>query len=323
MLNRFYRGGPMNLARLTNEELLQSTELAAQNEREATTRLLHHLCELQRRRLFALSGCSSLFDYCVRVLKMSEPQAARRVNAARMLKEFPEIEEKIQSGALSLTAVSQAQVFFRKEATASRKEKAGILRELENQPSRKAEKILLSHSAHPEVPKKERVRAVTETLSELRLTLDQETMDDLDRLREIWSHRMPGASVAELVKAMAAYCRQKLDPDLRAEPKRRSSARAQVPAPASAPTPAPELGRSIPGRLRRAVWKRDKGCCTYRDPETLRHCGSRYQLEIDHITPFARGGKTTAENLRLRCHAHNQWHAIEAYGPGVMKYAAS
>jgi hypothetical protein len=300
----------MNLTHLTNEELLRSTERAALDEREATTRLLHHLCEVQRRRLFALSGCSSLFDYCVRALKMSEPQAARRVNAARMLKEFPQIEEKIQSGALSLTAVSQAQVFFRKETSVSKEKKAGILQELENQPSRKAEKILLSHSSNPEVPKKERVRAITETLSELRLTLDKETMENLERLREIWSHKMPGASMADLVKAMAAYCRQKLDPDVKTEPKKHSS------------TPAPE-GRYIPVPIKRAVSKRDKGCCTYEDPTTGRRCGSRYQLEFDHKVPFARGGKSTVENLRLRCRAHNQWHAIEAYGPGVLKYAAS
>jgi 5-methylcytosine-specific restriction endonuclease McrA len=300
----------MKLTHLSNKELLRSTELAAQNEREATTRLLHHLCEVQRRRLFAQSGCSSLFDYCVRALKMSEPQAARRVNSARMLKDFPEIEGKIQSGALSLTAVSQAQVFFRKEASVSKEERAEILQKLENQPSRKAEKILLSHSSSPEAPKRERVQAITETLSELRLTLDQETMENLDRLREIWSHKMPNASVADLVKEMAAYCRQKLDPDLKPEPKRRS------------PAPAPE-GRSIPAQLKRAVWKRDKGCCTYEDPGSGRRCGSRYWLELDHIIPFAYGGKSTVENLRLRCRAHNQWHAIETYGPGVLNYAAS
>lgn len=301
----------MNLTHLTNDELLQSTERAAQNEREATTRLLHYLCEVQRRRLFALTGCGSLFDYCVRALKMSEPQAARRINAARVLKDFPEIEEKIQSGTLSLTAVSQAQVFFRKEALVPNETKAGILRELENQSSRMAEKILLSHSSHPEVPKGERVRAVTDSLSELRLTLDKETMENLDRLREIWSHKIPGASLAELVKAMAAYCRQKLDPDLKAvEPEK------------SSPTPAPE-GRYIPAQLKRAVWKRDKGCCTYEDPKTGRRCGSRHRLELDHRIPFARGGKSTLENLRLRCRAHNQWHAIEAYGVGVLKYAAS
>jgi hypothetical protein len=174
--------------------------------------------------------------------------------------------------------------------------------------------ILLSHSSNPETPKKERVRAITETLSELRLTLDKETMENLDRLREIWSHKIPGASMAELVKAMAAYCRQKLDPDLKAnlkpEPKKNSS------------TPAPEA-RYIPAPIRRAISKRDKGCCTYEDPATGRRCSSRYQLEFDHIIPFARGGKNTVENLRLRCHAHNQWHAIESYGPGVLKYAAS
>ena len=37
-------------------------------------------------------------------------------------------------------------------------------------------------------------------------------------------------------------------------------------------------------------------------------------LEIDHVTPPAVGGEPRLANLRLRCRAHNQWHAFRFFG---------
>ena len=64
--------------------------------------------------------------------------------------------------------------------------------------------------------------------------------------------------------------------------------------------------RYIPAAVRREVWRRDQGCCSYVDPHSGRRCGSRYRLEIDHIVPFALGGGAEPGNLRLRCEAHHR-----------------
>ena len=45
--------------------------------------------------------------------------------------------------------------------------------------------------------------------------------------------------------------------------------------------------RYIPAPVRREVWRRDGGCCSYVDPHSGRRCGSRFLLELDHIVPFA------------------------------------
>ena len=66
-------------------------------------------------------------------------------------------------------------------------------------------------------------------------------------------------------------------------------------------------GRSIPAAVRREVWRRDSGCCTYVDRHTGRRCGSRFFLEIDHIVPVAQGGAAEPANLRLRCTAHHRY----------------
>ncbi|MDE0445920.1 MAG: hypothetical protein OXH96_04535 [Spirochaetaceae bacterium] len=64
--------------------------------------------------------------------------------------------------------------------------------------------------------------------------------------------------------------------------------------------------RYIPVAVKREVWRRDQGCCSYVDPHSGRRCGSRYRLEIDHIVPFALGGGAEPENLRVRCGAHHR-----------------
>ena len=72
--------------------------------------------------------------------------------------------------------------------------------------------------------------------------------------------------------------------------------------------------RYIPVPVRREVWRRDGGCCSYVDPHSGRRCGSRFLLELDHIVPFALGGSAEPGNLRVRCSAHHRLRHRE-YGP--------
>ena len=65
-------------------------------------------------------------------------------------------------------------------------------------------------------------------------------------------------------------------------------------------------GRPIPKAVRREVWQRDRGRCSYVDPRTGRRCASRHLLEIDHRIPYARGGGAERANLRLLCAAHHR-----------------
>ena len=69
--------------------------------------------------------------------------------------------------------------------------------------------------------------------------------------------------------------------------------------------------RYIPAPVRREVWCRDGGCCSYVDPHSGRRCGSRFLLELDHIVPFALGGSAEPGNLRIHCSAHHRFRHRE------------
>ena len=75
--------------------------------------------------------------------------------------------------------------------------------------------------------------------------------------------------------------------------------------------------RRIPRHIKRAVWKRDKGRCTFVSASGTRCAASRL-LEFDHIQPVALGGTATVDGLRLRCRAHNQLEAERIFGAGFM-----
>jgi 5-methylcytosine-specific restriction endonuclease McrA len=69
----------------------------------------------------------------------------------------------------------------------------------------------------------------------------------------------------------------------------------------------------VPAEIRRAVWRRDAGSCTFADASG-RRCCERAGLEIHHEHAFALGGLTALENLRLMCRAHNALRAERDFG---------
>src|SRR5690606_2699444 len=73
---------------------------------------------------------------------------------------------------------------------------------------------------------------------------------------------------------------------------------------------------SIPNRVKREVYERDGGVCSFVGESHLgsRQCESTYQLEYDHIIPRALGGASTVDNLRLLCRNHNQRAAERVLG---------
>ena len=75
--------------------------------------------------------------------------------------------------------------------------------------------------------------------------------------------------------------------------------------------------RYIPAHVKRGVWERDQGQCTFVG-DTGQRCESRKFLEYDHVDPVARGGQATVQGLRLRCRGHNQLEAERTFGAGFM-----
>ncbi len=270
----------LNLTILSDQALLKNTKELVKEESRTLTKILQHLAEIDRRRLYASLHCTSLFQYAVKHLGYSEDEAYRRINAMKLVRQMPEVEEKVQSGALTLSNLNLAQTFFRQEkivATA----KTELLARLENKSSREAQKIVAEERTSPPPPQ-ERIRVVGPTTVEIKFTANEEVQEKNAQLKGLLAHKYPNLKLADLFEQLCDLGLRHWNP---ATFRKRCVKRVS---------------------LRKKVWARDGARCT--------QCKSHHALELDHIRPKAFGGDDTLENLRLLCRSCNQRAAIKNLG---------
>lgn len=311
----------MNLSHLKNEELLNETIALSEKVRQLTTKLLHYLKEIESRRIYAELGYSSLFDFAMRHLKFSSGEAHLRISAMRATKDIPEVAKKIESGELSLSVVAQTQSFIKQQNIQDIDQKKELFRLIEGQTTREAERTLAAL-----LPEGERKKSRLEERRLLDQVFDHETQALLEQLIARFSNQKPKISYNELVKEIAKIALDQTDPT---KPKRYRFKRTQN----GASTPrtrtlfqAPKVRpkrKSVSAKVKRLVWARDEGQCTYKDPKTNLQCQTKHFLEIDHIRPIAIGGTNCLENLRLLCRTHNQLMASRNLGIQKMRQYSS
>jgi len=90
---------------LSDLDLIATVARLVARESEATADLIAALAEFDARQLYLGDGCASLFVYCTKRLRLSESAAYHRITAARAVRRFPLILDRLREGALTLTAV--------------------------------------------------------------------------------------------------------------------------------------------------------------------------------------------------------------------------
>jgi hypothetical protein len=142
----------------------------------------------------------------------------------------------------------------------------------------------------------------------IQFTASREMHDRLRRAQDLLRHTIPDGDVAAVFDRALTLLVQDLE--------RRKLATARRPRPSKSLT---SESRYIPAAVKRIVWARDAGQCTF--VGTGGRCAERGFLEFHHVVPFAAGGETSAGNLTLRCRAHNQFEAEQFFGPLVAREA--
>lgn len=334
----------MYLKNLSDEELLNKMDRLDREEKEKLAEILHHLREIDSRRLFSSLGYKSLYEFTIQRFGYSEDQAYRRIAAARLLKDLPEIEHKINEGALSLSNLGKAHALFQKEkkrgAQFTSTEKLQVLENLENKTAREAEKIILSRLTVPETLIVEKIRPITPELSEMKFPVNEALLKKIEKLKGLLAHSNPQISMSELLDKLCDLGIDKWDKATAAKrpatsqkhcvKSRTANLSSRTPstnkefvinqqASKSKPTAMAFTTNSsnrnqrkpIPKSVQRLIWQKAKSECEI--------CSSKYALEIDHILPIALSGTNALENMRLLCRACNQRQAIRKIGADKMQ----
>jgi hypothetical protein len=143
-------------------------------------------------------------------------------------------------------------------------------------------------------------------------TADSEFRELLEKARALTSHRSAAGDLAGLMKlGLEALIRE-------TEKKRFAVGRRPKVHPPGGRKVEGRRSRHVPAAVAREVYLRDDGQRTFVAKDRKR-CACRNFIEIDHINPYAVGGASNAENLRLRCQAHNQQHARKCFGKGYIQ----
>ena len=180
---------------------------------------------------------------------------------------------------------------------------------------------------------KEQARFLGNGKVEIKLVIDESSYKNLEELKSLLSHKNPILSHGELLSILLEEALEKHDPrrkKIRKTIKKEAvtsaqKLKAQQVNRLTATSPqkweyrgnTKQIHRTIPSYIRKHIWERDEGQCTYVHPETKRKCSSRYLLQIDHIKPFSLGGKSEVGNLRLLCAGHNQLRSEKTFGKRI------
>jgi len=295
--------------------------------------MLADIGEIEARRLFAPAGYSSLFHYCTGALKLSDDAAQRRIQAARTARRFPAIFAMCADGRLSLTTVNQlaphltdanADVLLAgaagksKDAVAEliarhapRTEPIGWVQPLPpvTDVSHALARVDVRDAPAPAAPvgargahAPARVTPMAAQRFAVQCAIGAPANEALRFARDT-----TGRDVSSVVEAALLLYSAHLR-------KRKCGATTK---PARRPRQV-RSARHVPARVRRIVWERDRGQCTFTSDDGHR-CGATHRLQYDHIVPVARGGSSTADNVRLRCHAHNHHEAERVFGAAFME----
>src|ERR1700674_716516 len=164
------------------------------------------------------------------------------------------------------------------------------------------------------------VKPLTPELRRLNVTVTAEFIDELEQVRVALSHQFPDGNFDQVVREAFKLV---LERD-----RKRKALTDRPRAPTDRPRPQSEASgegdratsenaRYIPAAVKRTVWERDKGRCTWPMGDG-KVCGSRHRLEFDHDLEVARGGKSTVGNIRLLCKIHNLMKAERRFGRTFM-----
>lgn len=344
-----------SLTHLSDSTLLEDLASLVRRDRTTTAALLAHIAEFDTRKLYVPAGFPSMHAYCVEELHLSEDAAAKRIQAGRAARRFPILFGALASGELHLAAIvllaphlsdsnigelvevarhkSKTEIAESLAGRFPRPELPAIVRSIpaatlqlssQHAPGHVVISKMLSeqdlkfasvssvctdpifgHCSKTHVSSAKTTPLSADRFA-LQLTMSRATHDKLRYAQELLSYRVRPGDVAEVLdRALDALI-------VRLE--KQKFAAASTARPRMGPSP---NHRHVSAHVKRAVWARDRGRCTFVGDSGHR-CNARQLLEFDHTEPVARGGRATVASMRLRCRAHNQYEAERAFGAEFM-----
>ncbi len=192
-------------------EKVHALALAASREyKKAEHVLFEAVCEVDLYQVHAHYECSSLFEYCLKFLGLTESVACNMIAVARKSKQVPELKAAVMSGEVSvstarkITPVIDSENSFEWIAKASTFTKA------------KLEKAVATE--RPQDLVHDRAKYVSKERLEIKFGLDEKVLEKLKRAQDIVSQKAKSAaSFEQTLEAVLDFYLDRNDPFKKAE----------------------------------------------------------------------------------------------------------
>jgi len=310
---------------MKNDDLLAATRTLAERARIVEADLVAHLAEIDARELYRDRAYSSLFSFCVEELGFSGDVAYNRILVARAGRRWPAVMEALRSGRVHLAGLRLLVPHLTED------NHLAVLAEANGKSKRKIEELVARLAPRQPVPTVIRqlpdpstvqaalawmpvqpmrdsskegpaapngiVQPLSETTFSIQFTGGRALCDKLREAQDLLRHRVPDGDFATLIE-------QALDV-LLTKVKKERFALVSKPRKTLQETPVKATSRKIPAAVRRTVYIRDGGRCTFVDPITGRRCEARSGLEFDHLDGYGRSKRHDARYIRLICGPHH------------------
>src|SRR5216684_729728 len=243
------------------------------SERHLVVQFVVELVGFAKRELYRELGYTSLFYYCVRQLGLSKSSAFRRSEVARLIGRFPVMADRLADGRLSIRALVELREVLTEENHAEvltravgKSQVEAQLLAVEYRPKPVPKDVVRAVPAPRDPlafavvpagtktppPPPEVVKPLTPDLRRLNVTVSAEFIAELEQVRAALSHKCPDGDFEQVVREAFK---------LVLERDRKRKALTDRPR-AQSGTPG-ENDRYVPAAVKRAVWERDQGRCTW------------------------------------------------------------
>ena len=320
----------MDLKSLTNEQLHQSTKASVGNERDALKIVLLHVVEVQRRHMYLDYGRSSLFEYLTKDMGYANGCAQRRIDAARLSLDVPELIDQLENGDLNLGQVTVVKAALRQVEAENKFITADLKQEVVSEivgKSIEESQVIVAKSFGVKIKEETKVRHQADESVRLELTLTKEQWVKFQEMRELLSHSTSSGSWDQVFEHVAdkviqeknkilqrkfSSKKRSVDTKSTQDAKVQTSKKQKVDRnTVSDETESSKSGvrctsrTAIPSSTLRELFKKQT-CCQFEDKKSGRKCGSKWQLQTDHVIPIWAGGDNSLGNLQRLCSKHNR-----------------
>ncbi len=140
------------LGGLSDRQLLDGLGTVLGSGRRLVAELVAHLGEVEERRLHLEAACSSMFSYCVHRLGLSEDEACRRIEVARLARRCPAMFPLLAAGKLSLSVAALLKPHWAAESQLDEREQLDLLTAVSGKSVQQAREVLAARFPRPDVP---------------------------------------------------------------------------------------------------------------------------------------------------------------------------